>query len=151
MLITRCQTSFEKFKSGFPSIETIAKKKAEIEAVRAAILAAGDGDAESESEAGEQLTSKQKSKQSAAELRSLQAELEELQVGAKKRALGTLKFIGELFKQKMLSEVIIFHCITNLLENLEDEESLECLVILLVTVGKDLDQNESNVRLTRLH
>lgn len=113
------------------------------------MLAAGDGDAESE--AGEQLTSKQKAKQSAAELRSLQAELEELQVGAKKRALGTLKFIGELFKQKMLSEVIIFHCITNLLENLEDEESLECLVILLVTVGKDLDQNESNVRLTRLH
>lgn len=139
LLITRCQMEFEK--KGIPILDSIAKKEAEIEALRAAMKATGDA-AEATSEQQKSRDSKQ-----SAELRSLQEDLEELQMKAKKRALGTVKFIGELFKLKMLSEVIMFHCITNLLKDPEDEESIECLTKLLFTVGKDLDnKNEANVR-----
>ena len=79
----------------------------------------------------------QKSKQSA-ELRELQEDLDELQMKAKKPALGAVKYIGELFKLKMLNESIMFHCITNLIREPDEEEDIECLAKLLVTVGKDL-------------
>ncbi|XP_051934758.1 eukaryotic translation initiation factor 4 gamma 1-like isoform X2 [Hippocampus zosterae] len=65
-------------------------------------------------------------------------ELEESKNKARRRSLGNIKFIGELFKLKMLTEVIMHECIVKLLKN-HDEESLECLCRLLSTIGKDLD------------
>ncbi|XP_061536944.1 eukaryotic translation initiation factor 4 gamma 1-like isoform X3 [Phycodurus eques] len=67
--------------------------------------------------------------------------IEDLEVSknkARRRSLGNIKFIGELFKLKMLTEVIMHDCIVKLLKN-HDEESLECLCRLLSTIGKDLD------------
>ena len=126
MLLSRCQEEFEK--KGIPILESIAKKGAELEALRAAMKATGEA----------QVNEQQKSKQSA-ELRELTEDLNELQMKAKKRALGTVKFIGELFKLKMLNESIMFHCITNLIREPDDEEGIECLAKLLVTIGKDLE------------
>ncbi|KAJ3580788.1 hypothetical protein NHX12_020967, partial [Muraenolepis orangiensis] len=57
---------------------------------------------------------------------------------AHRRSMGNIKFICELFKLKMLTEVIMHDCIVKLLKN-HDEESLECLCRLLSTIGKDLD------------
>ncbi|XP_061684261.1 eukaryotic translation initiation factor 4 gamma 1-like isoform X4 [Syngnathoides biaculeatus] len=65
-------------------------------------------------------------------------DLEESKNKARRRSLGNIKFIGELFKLKMLTEVIMHECIVKLLKN-HDEESLECLCRLLSTIGKDLD------------
>ena len=65
---------------------------------------------------------------------------------ARKRSLGNIRFIGELYKLKMLTVRILHECINKLLtpniaESLEGrEESLECLCKLLTTVGKDLDE-----------
>jgi len=65
---------------------------------------------------------------------------------ARKRSLGNIRFIGELYKLKMLTVRIMHECINKLLipnhaELLEArEESLECLCRLLTTVGKDLDE-----------
>lgn len=71
-------------------------------------------------------------------------ELEEARDQARRRSLGNIKFIGELFKLKMLTEAIMHDCVVKLLKN-HDEESLECLCRLLSTIGKDLDFEKAKV------
>ncbi|KAK5606526.1 Eukaryotic translation initiation factor 4 gamma 1, partial [Crenichthys baileyi] len=73
-------------------------------------------------------------------------ELKEAKDKARRRSLGNIKFIGELFKLKMLTEVIMHDCIVKLLKN-HDEESLECLCRLLSTIGKDLDFEKAKPRM----
>lgn len=74
----------------------------------------------------------------------LRVELEEAKDKARRRSLGNIKFIGELFKLKMLTEAIMHDCVVKLLKN-HDEESLECLCRLLSTIGKDLDFEKAKV------
>uniref|UniRef100_A0A669C0R1 Eukaryotic translation initiation factor 4 gamma, 1a n=1 Tax=Oreochromis niloticus TaxID=8128 RepID=A0A669C0R1_ORENI len=73
-------------------------------------------------------------------------ELEEARDKARRRSLGNIKFIGELFKLKMLTEPIMHDCVVKLLKN-HDEESLECLCRLLSTIGKDLDFEKAKPRM----
>uniref|UniRef100_A0A672ZRZ7 Eukaryotic translation initiation factor 4 gamma 1 n=1 Tax=Sphaeramia orbicularis TaxID=375764 RepID=A0A672ZRZ7_9TELE len=82
----------------------------------------------------------------AEEKQRLTEELEEAKDKARRRSLGNIKFIGELFKLKMLTEVIMHDCIVKLLKN-HDEESLECLCRLLSTIGKDLDFEKAKPRM----
>uniref|UniRef100_A0A674EHE2 Eukaryotic translation initiation factor 4 gamma, 1a n=1 Tax=Salmo trutta TaxID=8032 RepID=A0A674EHE2_SALTR len=82
----------------------------------------------------------------AEEKAGLKAELEEAKDKARRRSLGNIKFIGELFKLKMLTEAIMHDCIVKLLKN-HDEESLECLCRLLSTIGKDLDFEKAKPRM----
>ncbi|KTW31424.1 hypothetical protein T552_00068 [Pneumocystis carinii B80] len=65
-------------------------------------------------------------------------------VTAKRRGLGLIKFIGELFKLNMLTERIMHECIKKLLANVvdPDEEEIESLCKLLATIGKDLESTE---------
>ncbi len=63
----------------------------------------------------------------------------------RRRSLGNIRFIGELFNLKMLSETIMHECITRLLKSTSDEEALECFGKLIVTTGKDLDKPEARV------
>lgn len=76
----------------------------------------------------------------------LQDELEESRDKARRRSIGNIKFIGELFKLKMLTEAIMHDCVVKLLKN-HDEESLECLCRLLTTIGKDLDFEKAKPRM----
>uniref|UniRef100_A0A3P8SDH7 Eukaryotic translation initiation factor 4 gamma, 1a n=1 Tax=Amphiprion percula TaxID=161767 RepID=A0A3P8SDH7_AMPPE len=76
----------------------------------------------------------------------LRVELEEAKDKARRRSLGNIKFIGELFKLKMLTEAIMHDCVVKLLKN-HDEESLECLCRLLSTIGKDLDFEKAKPRM----
>uniref|UniRef100_A0A8D2AJD8 Eukaryotic translation initiation factor 4 gamma 1 n=1 Tax=Sus scrofa TaxID=9823 RepID=A0A8D2AJD8_PIG len=76
----------------------------------------------------------------------LKEELEEARDTARRRSLGNIKFIGELFKLKMLTEAIMHDCVVKLLKN-HDEESLECLCRLLTTIGKDLDFEKAKPRM----
>ncbi|XP_016103621.1 eukaryotic translation initiation factor 4 gamma 1a isoform X10 [Sinocyclocheilus grahami] len=80
------------------------------------------------------------------ERQRLKEELEEAKNKARRRSLGNIKFIGELFKLKMLTEPIMHDCIVKLLKN-HDEESLECLCRLLSTIGKDLDFEKAKPRM----
>ncbi|XP_028663587.1 eukaryotic translation initiation factor 4 gamma 3-like isoform X5 [Erpetoichthys calabaricus] len=92
---------------------------------------------------------KQKELESAAsqsERDRLQEELEEAKDKARRRSIGNIKFIGELFKLKMLTEAIMHDCVVKLLKN-HDEESLECLCRLLTTIGKDLDFEKAKPRM----
>ncbi|XP_064178283.1 eukaryotic translation initiation factor 4 gamma 1-like [Anguilla rostrata] len=70
---------------------------------------------------------------------------EQLEVEAeahRRWSLGNMRFIGELFKQKMVRENMVQNCIAKLLIK-ETEEALECLCCLLSTSGKTLDYNKS--------
>jgi len=59
---------------------------------------------------------------------------------AKRRSLGNIRFIGELFKLSMLTESTMNDCIERLLKQENDEENLECLCRLLTTIGKEVDK-----------
>lgn len=80
------------------------------------------------------------------ERQRLNDELQDAKDKARKRSLGNIKFIGELFKLKMLTEPIMHDCIVKLLKN-HDEDSLECLCRLLSTIGKDLDFEKAKPRM----
>uniref|UniRef100_A0A672M2Q7 Eukaryotic translation initiation factor 4 gamma 3 n=1 Tax=Sinocyclocheilus grahami TaxID=75366 RepID=A0A672M2Q7_SINGR len=80
------------------------------------------------------------------EREKLQEELEETKDKARRRSTGNIKFIGELFKLKMLTEPIMHDCVVKLLKN-HDGESLECLCRLLTTIGKDLDFEKAKPRM----
>ena len=63
----------------------------------------------------------------------------------RRRSLGNIRFIGELFKLKMLTPLIMHDCVFKLLSS-KDEESLECLCKLLRTIGKELDTEKAKPR-----
>ncbi|MGH0146651.1 UNVERIFIED_CONTAM: hypothetical protein FKN15_022641 [Acipenser sinensis] len=83
---------------------------------------------------------------SSSERERLQEELKEAKDKARRRSIGNIKFIGELFKLRMLTEAIMHDCVVKLLKN-HDEESLECLCRLLTTIGKDLDFEKAKPRM----
>ncbi|XP_069365227.1 eukaryotic translation initiation factor 4 gamma 3-like isoform X4 [Maniola hyperantus] len=58
------------------------------------------------------------------------------------RSVGNVRFIGELYKLKMLTSKIMVFCMNYLIDKLE-EEKLECLCKLLTTIG---EQVENEVR-----
>ena len=62
----------------------------------------------------------------------------------KKRSLGNIRFIGELYKFNMLTESILHDCIIKLLMA-ADEESLELMCKLLSTTGFKLDHDKAKV------
>jgi translation initiation factor 4G len=69
---------------------------------------------------------------------------EQAEEKSRRRSLGNIRFIGELFKLKILVEAIMHDCIFKLLKN-GDEESLECMCGLLRTIGKDLENEKAKV------
>ncbi|CAH2300954.1 eukaryotic translation initiation factor 4 gamma 1 isoform X1 [Pelobates cultripes] len=60
---------------------------------------------------------------------------------ARRRYQGNITFIGELFKLKFLSEDTMKDCLMKLL-NRNSEESIECICILLTTIGKSLENGQ---------
>lgn len=72
-------------------------------------------------------------------------ELEEKHLESKRRTLGNILFIGELYKMSMLTERIMHECITKLLgdgENFE-EENLEALCKLMRAIGQRIDHTKA--------
>jgi translation initiation factor 4G len=65
---------------------------------------------------------------------------------AKRRGLGLVQFIGELFKLNMLTERIMNECVRKLLdfEGIPEDETVESLSKLLRTIGAQLDSSEKS-------
>ena len=63
---------------------------------------------------------------------------------AKRRGLGLVRFIGELYKLGMLTERIMHECVKKLVdyEGVPDEAEVESLTKLLGTIGEQLDNSE---------
>lgn len=79
------------------------------------------------------------------ERKLLIGELDEARDKARRRSLGNVKFIGELFNVKMLTVPIMHDCVMKLLKD-RNEDSMECLCMLLSTSGKNLDLKKAKVR-----
>lgn len=64
---------------------------------------------------------------------------EEQKIKMKKRTLGNIKFISELYKNKILVSAVVHVCIKKLLQQDDDEEQLELLCKLLTGIGSMID------------
>ncbi|KAJ6786559.1 hypothetical protein PWT90_07317 [Aphanocladium album] len=67
-----------------------------------------------------------------------------LAAAAKRRGLGLVQFIGELYKLGMLTERIMHECVHKLVDykGIPDEAEVESLCKLLRTIGANLDETE---------
>uniref|UniRef100_A0A0K8SEI4 Eukaryotic translation initiation factor 4 gamma 3 n=3 Tax=Lygus hesperus TaxID=30085 RepID=A0A0K8SEI4_LYGHE len=70
--------------------------------------------------------------------------LDEDERKVRRKSVGLVRFIGELYKLHMLTPKIMHGCISTLLSQVA-EEPLECLCKLLTTIGKELE-HESGKR-----
>ncbi|XP_073025917.1 eukaryotic translation initiation factor 4G-like isoform X1 [Primulina eburnea] len=68
-------------------------------------------------------------------------EREEKRLQARRRMLGNIRLIGELYKKKMLTARIMHSCINKLLGQYQtpDEENIEALCKLMSTIGEMID------------
>ncbi|XP_054780323.1 eukaryotic translation initiation factor 4G isoform X3 [Prosopis cineraria] len=75
------------------------------------------------------------------EVKQSNEEREEKRIKARRRMLGNIRLIGELYKKKMLTERIMHACITKLLGSYKDpdEEDIEALCKLMSTIGAIID------------
>lgn len=72
---------------------------------------------------------------------------------AKRRGLGLVRFIGELYKLGMLTERIMHECVKKLVdyEGTPDEAEVESLTSLLKTIGQNLDSTPRGVELMNVY
>ncbi|XP_022735134.1 eukaryotic translation initiation factor 4G-like [Durio zibethinus] len=75
------------------------------------------------------------------EAKQSEEEREEKRIKVRRRMLGNIRLIGELYKKKMLTERIMHECIKKLLGEYEnpDEEDVEALCKLMSTIGDMID------------
>uniref|UniRef100_A0A0D9X088 Eukaryotic translation initiation factor 4G n=1 Tax=Leersia perrieri TaxID=77586 RepID=A0A0D9X088_9ORYZ len=75
------------------------------------------------------------------EIKQTKEEREEKRIRARRRMLGNIRLIGELYKKRMLTERIMHECIKKLLGNYQnpDEENIEALCKLMSTIGEMID------------
>ncbi|KAJ6638926.1 Eukaryotic translation initiation factor 4 gamma 3, partial [Pseudolycoriella hygida] len=71
-----------------------------------------------------------------------QANYEEEERKLRRRSVGTVRFIGELFKMGMLTSNIMMNCVSSLLDR-NSEDKLECLCKLLTTIGAKLEDKKN--------
>ncbi|XVF79693.1 hypothetical protein PTKIN_Ptkin15bG0009900 [Pterospermum kingtungense] len=81
------------------------------------------------------------------EAKQSEEEREEKRIKARRRMLGNIRLIGELYKKKMLTERIMHECINKLLGEYEnpDEEDVEALCKLMSTIGEMIDHPKAKV------
>ena len=137
VLLNKCQEEFEK---GDAAIK--AAEQESIDAASGNTGEAEDADAavEENLEDGEIKKEKTAAEKELTERRK-QLERDERMTIARRRMLGNIRFIGELFKKQMLTERIMHTCIMKLLGETKnpDEEDVEALCKLLSTIGGQLD------------
>ena len=137
-LLNRCQEDFERGWAQRDNAVAAAKSKEAEDKAKKESNEKAEADAREAEERGEKPSGPSK------EAELLSDEYYEAQK-AKRRGLGLVKFIGELFKLSMLTERIMHLCIKKLLSNATDpeEEEIESLCKLMTTVGKLLDTEKA--------
>lgn len=76
--------------------------------------------------------------------KELQESFDDIDVRAKRRTLGLMRFIGELYNLSILNFYIMHDCFLKLLKNPTDEDSIVCACKLFTTVGKKLNEDIKN-------
>lgn len=80
----------------------------------------------------------------------LTMQIEEEERKLRRRSVGTVRFIGELYRQNMLSTKIMDWCVAALLKT-SSEDKLECLCKLLTTVGEKMETDVPDRRTFASH
>ena len=140
VLLSKCQEEFEKGDTAIKAAEKEALDAAEAKARADAGEAPPTPPAEEKEEGEAPAAPKTPEELDLAERRAVMERADRL-LQARRRMLGNIRFIGELFKKQMLSERIMHTCIQKLLSDPEkpDEEDVEALCKLLSTIGGQLD------------
>jgi len=83
------------------------------------------------------------------EVKLSKEEREEKRIKARRRMLGNIRFIGELYKMSMLTERIMHECIKKLLGEYQcpDEEDIEALCKLMSTIGHMIDRPKARMHI----
>ena len=82
------------------------------------------------------------------EKKIIKMEFDDLELKLRKRSLGLIRFICELYKLSILTTRIMHHCIRKLLFEYPSDEDKEALCVLLMNVGQVLDR-ETDHRLAK--
>ncbi|GAB1608041.1 eukaryotic translation initiation factor 4 gamma 1-like [Argonauta hians] len=82
------------------------------------------------------------------EKKVLQEELDTVMFISRRKSVGNIRFIGELFKMDMVKLDIMLGCLERLSSS-TDEEKLECMCKLLSTVGKLIESKAKNEQMNR--
>eukprot|EP01033_Poteriospumella_lacustris_P013240 gene13240-9485_t len=87
---------------------------------------------------------------SESEFERLEQDIEEKRIKIKRRMLGNIKFVGELYKRKLLNTETMHYCITKLIgtpdQTVHDEQDLELLLHMLTTLGESLEQKSRKAK-----
>ena len=147
VLLSKCQEEFEKGDGAIKAAEKEALEAAELKARKEAgeVVEEPEPEPEEEKEEGEAPKKPKTPEELDLDERRKVHEREERMRQARRRMLGNIRFIGELFKKQMLSERIMHTCIQKLLSDPEkpDEEDVEALCKLLSTIGGQLDHQKA--------
>jgi len=84
------------------------------------------------------------------ESKKINEEFQQLELKMRKRSLGNIRFIGELYKLQLIKGKILHSIIKKLLLDV-DEESMECLCRLLTTCGSNLEAEIKTIDETTRH
>lgn len=140
-LLNRCQEDFERGWEYRDAMVDAAKSKEAEDKAKKEQNEKADNDAKEAVERGEKVEEERDVHQLSEEYYIAQK--------AKRRGLGLVRFIGELFKLQMLTERIMHLCIKKLLANATDpeEEEIESLCKLMTTVGRQLDTEKARAHI----
>lgn len=149
VLLNKCQEEFEKGDKAMEKAEAGEDDEDDKEEEEKKEGDEKEGDEKKELEEGEidEPPKPKTEEELALEERRKQAKKEERLLQARRRMLGNIRFIGELFKKQMLTERIMHTCIMKLLgdkpEKIPNEEDVEALCKLMTTVGGQLDHQKA--------
>lgn len=141
LLLDRCQKEFEREKN---DCETLARKQNEVDSARDVSIVVLESSLCQQHHCAFAGLSLIIPPQQDEERKCWRVDLEVAKGKARRRSLGSTKFIGELFKLKMLTVPIMDHCVMKLLKD-QDDESLDCLYWLFLKIGKNLDFKKAKV------
>ena len=139
-LVNKCQIEYDTKR---------AYSKSRMERLMAKQLAEANEDAEEENKTEEKTESEKKPESNLAS-----GELTEEDyalIKTKRRVLGNMKFIGELFIASVIPPKIMHSVVQELLANTDDpeEEEVECVCRLLITVGAAIDTPDQTAMWTK--
>lgn len=141
-LLNKCQDEFER---GAQAMKAVAEReKRQHEAGEEHKEEEADG----ETEEGELTEEQREERVAKAEAKRQDKEAAEAEVKARKRMLGNIIFVGQLYRFGVLTEGVMHSCIQQLLEETNNPrpEDVECLSKLLVTVGRAMDASQRTVK-----
>ena len=142
-LLNKCQ---EEFETGAVAMKAVAERER-----REHDQPKGQPEVEeTETEDGEITDEQREQRDAAAEAKRQDKVAAEAEVKARKRMLGNIIFVGQLYRFGVLTEGVMHSCIKTLLEETENprSEDVECLCKLLTTVGRPMDSSQRSQKST---